>query len=481
MIRVKKKSIAKNYLYNLFYQILVMIIPLITIPYLARVLGAEAIGIYSYTIAITTYFILFGSLGIAMYGQREIAYAEEDITKRSKTFYEILFLRFITLTISILIFFFTFCQTGEYQTYYKILLLEIFAASIDISWFFQGLEEFKKTVIRNTIVKLISVILIFILVKSPNDLTNYIIIYVASTLLGNLSLWFYIPKYTEKINLKSLNIKKHLKPTISLFIPQIAIQLYTVLDKVMIGAIITDKKEVGFYDQASKIIRILLTLATAYGTVMVPRMASTYAKKEINKLKEYMHKSFSFILMISIPLMFGIISISKHFVPMFFGPGYDKVIYLISIISPIILAISLSNVIGTQYLITTKQQKKFTISVTCGAIVNFVLNLILIHFYKSIGASIATVIAEFTVTIVQFYLIKEEFKVKEVFKLSYKYFIAAIIMFIISLIIGNLITNDILAIIIQIISSIIIYFSILLIIKDNYFKNILIKIKEKLK
>lgn len=462
-----KKSITKNYIYNLSYQILVMIIPLITVPYLSRVLGAEAIGIYSYTIAITTYFVLFGSLGIAMYGQREIAYVQEDKYKRSKRFYEILILRFITLAISMVIFYFAFCQNGEYQTYYKILLLEIFAASLDISWFFQGLEEFKKTVIRNTIVKIISIILIFILVKSPEDLTKYIAIYVVSNLLGNLSLWLYLPKFIQKINIKKLNIKKHIKPTLGLFIPQIAIQLYTVLDKVMIGTMVVDKSEVGYYEQAQKIVKLLLTLATAFGTVMVPRMANTFAKKDFVKLKEYMRKSFSFILMIAIPLMFGVISVASHFVPFFFGPGYEKVISLIAIISPIILAISLSNVIGTQYLITTKQQTKFTISVTCGAIVNFCLNLILINYYQSIGASIATVIAEFVVTGVQFYLIKDQFKISDVIKLSYKYFIAAIIMFIISIFIGDIISNDILSLCIQFIISVLIYVIILIILKDK--------------
>ena len=167
-----KKSVKKNYIYNLIYQILVMIIPLITTPYLSRVLGAENIGIYSYTLSITTYFILFGSLGVAMYGQREIAYVQDNKDKRSKTFYEIFIMRIITLFISLIIFYITFCIKGEYNVYYKILILEIIANAIDISWYFQGVEEFKKTVIRNTIVKLISVVCIFVLVKTPHTLPS---------------------------------------------------------------------------------------------------------------------------------------------------------------------------------------------------------------------------------------------------------------------------------------------------------------------
>ena len=271
------KSIKKNYLYNLIYQSLILIVPLITTPYLSRVLGAEAIGIYSYTISITTYFVLFGSLGIALYGQREIAYVQDDKEKRSTVFIEILLMRFITLGISMLIFYLSFVKQGQYSTYYKILILEIISNSIDISWFFQGIEEFKKTVVRNAIVKIISVICIFIFVKNTNDLLKYFIIYVLSTFLGNLSLWMYLPKYIEKVNLKNIKIFKHLKPAIALFIPQIAVQIYTVLDKTMIGAIVDDKAEVGFYEQSQKIVKLLLAIATSLGTVMSPRMASTFA------------------------------------------------------------------------------------------------------------------------------------------------------------------------------------------------------------
>ena len=152
-----KKSIAKNYMYNLIYQILVLILPLITTPYISRVFGAENIGIYSYTISISTYFILFGSLGISVYGQREIAYLQDKKGEYSKTFWEIVILRFITMSIAMFIFYITFVNFGQYKMYYVILLLELLANSLDISWFFVGLEEFKKTVSRNVVVKIISI------------------------------------------------------------------------------------------------------------------------------------------------------------------------------------------------------------------------------------------------------------------------------------------------------------------------------------
>lgn len=390
-------------------------------------------------------------------------------------------MRFITLGISLFIFYLSFVSHGEYNTYYKILILEIVAASLDISWFFQGLEEFKKTVMRNTIVKLVSVACIFLFVKQVSDLYKYFAIYVLSNFLGNISLWIYLPKYIQKIKFNDLKIFRHFKPTISLFIPQVAIQIYTVLDKTMIGAIIEDKTEVGFYEQAQKMIKLLLTIATSLGIVMVPRMANTFAKGKKEKLKEYINNSFHFVLLLAFPLMFGMISIANKFVPVFYGVGYDKVIVLINIITPIVLAIGLSNVVGTQYLLPTKKQKEFTISVTVGAIVNFILNMIFIRRWASVGASIATVVAECTVTGIQFYLVRNEINFIDVLKIAKNYFISALVMFVISIIVGCVIKNNLISIISQIIISSIVYFGILILQKDKMIYEGITLIKKKFK
>ena len=477
---MKQKSISKNYLYNLFYQILVIVMPLITTPYLSRVLGAEAIGIYSYTLSIATYFILFGTLGISLYGQREIAYVQEDDKKRSITFWEILFLKIITMTISIFIFWVTYGMHGQYKIYYRILVIVLISQCIDISWFFQGIEEFKKTVIRNSIVKLIFAICIFMFVKSPNDLIKYIVIIAGANLFGNMSLWMYIPKYIQKVAIKDLHVFKHLKPTILLFIPQIAVQIYTVLDRTMLGIIIEDKSEVGFYEQAQKVVKLLLTLITSLGTVMVPRMASTFAKGDKEQLKKYMYSSFSFVFFLAFPIMAGLILISGEFVPIFFGQGYEKVAVLINVIVPITLFIGLSNIIGTQYLLPTKRQTEFSISVIVGAIVNFILNIIVIKKYASIGASITTVIAEFLVTAVQFYFVRKEIDIKTVLRLSKNNIIATVIMFVIVYITTKVLTlHGIYSIIIQITEGCIIYGIILILLKDSFVNDVLNKVNEK--
>ncbi len=474
-----KKSITKNYIYNLIYQILILILPLVTTPYISRVLGAENIGIYSYTLSIVTYFILFGSLGVALYGQREIAYYQKDKKKYSRIFWEIVILRTITMMISLVLFYFIFVNGNQYQTYYKILILELIGNCIDISWFFQGLEEFKKTVIRNMIIKLISVISIFTFVKSQNDLRIYFWIYVLSTTIGNASLWLYLPKFLTKVKIKELHLFRHLKPTLGLFVPQIAVQVYTVLDRTMIGAIITDKSEVGFYDQSQKIIKLLMTIITSLGTVMLPRIANTFASGEKEKINEYMKKSFSMVFLLAFPMVFGIISVSRVFVPIFFGAGYDKVATLMNIISPIILFIGLSNVTGTQYLLPTKRQREYTISVIVGAITNIVMNACLIWKFGAIGASIGTVIAEFTVTIVQLYFVRKDFDFLQIIKISKNYVISSIAMFIGCIIIGNVVKSNMTSIIIQVIFGVGVYGICLLTLKDKFVNSIIKKIIHK--
>lgn len=494
-----KKSIAKNYIYNMVYQVLILVLPLVTTPYLSRVLGAEGVGIYGYTYSIVTYFILFGSLGVSMYGQREIAYAQENIGARKKVFFEIIIFRFITIGIASVFYYFLFMNGAEYQIYYQILLLELIAAAFDISWFFQGMEEFKRTVARNVLVRICSVSLVFILVKTKEDLAKFTLIYSIADLVGNLSLWLYVPRYIKGVKVENINVKKHIPQILLLFIPQIANQVYKILDTTMIGALVADKSETGYYEQGQKVIRLLLTIVTSLGTVMVPRMASTYASGDKEKIKDYMKMSFKFVFFLAFPIMFGIMSISKAFVPVFFGTGYDKVIILINIISPVIILMGMGNVLGTQYLLPTKRQKEYTISVTIGVLLNFVLNYILITRYQSIGASIATVLSELVIVIIQFQYVKKDINFKSLIEMSWKYFASASIMFIICFVVRSILNIDIInlnlinlaqnlsinssyftniiSIITQILLGAVSYFGMLIILKDDYVFKFIEKVK----
>lgn len=497
-----KKSITKNYIYNMVYQVLILVLPLVTTPYLSRVLGAEGIGIYSYTYAIVTYFILFGSLGVAMYGQREIAYAQENVEERKRVFIEIVLFRFVTIFVSSIIYYFFFIRGEAYQIYYQILLLELIAAAFDISWFFQGMEEFKRTVTRNVLVRVCSVSAVFLFVKNKEDLALFTLIYSIGDLLGNLSLWLYLPKYIKGVKVKNINTFRHIWPIILLFIPQIANQIYKILDTTMIGNLVQDKAETGYYEQGQKVIRLLLTVVTSLGVVMVPRMASTFASGDKKQIQSYLKMSFRFVFFLAFPIMFGIVSISEAFVPVFFGAGYDKVVILINIISPILLLMGVANVLGTQYLLPTKHQKEYTISVAIGVVFNFIANYILITKYASIGASIATVLSELLVVIIQYQYMKKEVPFKELLSLAWKYFLAGILMFIVCfgiryvLNIESILTIqenialainmnneyfiNVVSIISQMIFGALTYFIVLVILKDDYVFKFIDKIKSRI-
>jgi hypothetical protein len=478
---LEQKSIKKNYLYNLVYQVLILILPIVTTPYISRVLGAEKVGIYSFTISIVTYFSLFGTLGVSLYGQREIAYARENKSKRKKTFFEIIFFRFITMSLSIAVYFFVFARNNEYQEYYQILLLYLLAAAFDISWFFQGMEEFKKTVTRNVIVRIISVCCIFLFVKTQEDLSKYLLIYSLADFLGNLSLWLYLPKYFKGVEIKHLNIRRHMIPIVLLFIPQIAIKLYNIVDRTMIGYMIAEKSELGNYEEAYKLINVLFTVVSSLSIVMVPRIASVFASGDKKKLNDYIIKSFRFTFFLAFPMMMGIITISKEFVPIFLGEGYDKVAIIINILAPMLVLCGITNVIGTQYLLPTKRQKEYTLSILGGLIVNIVLNLVAISFYGAIGAAVATTISQLVVAGVQIYYVKREISIKRVLKSGKKYGIVSVVMLVFCIGIGMIVPNGIASVIAKVMVGVVVYFFMLIALGDKYVYEIRDMVIRKLK
>lgn len=465
---MKKKSISTNFIFNLIYQVLTVLLPLVTTPYISRALGAESIGIYGYTLSIATWFTLIGSVGISMYGQREVARNQDDRKKYSFTFVEVVITRFITIMISLLIFFLVFGVKGNYTLYYRILSLYILSSAFDINWFFQGLENFSKTVLRNIIVKILSIFLIFWLVKKPEDLWIYITIFVCSELLGNMSIWLYLPRYLEKIDFKSLNLKKHIKPIMILFIPQIATYIYTVLDKTMIGLLTNDMKEVAYYEQSQKIARAALVIVSSLQLVMNSRVANASYKKDTKEIKRCLDISFNFIWIIGIPLMFGLIAISSNLVPWYYGSEFNRIIVVLRWIAPIILIIGLNSTTGVVYLIQTGRQKEYAWSVFIGAIINTILNFIFIPYYGSVGASVASIIAELSIFIYHLKYIKKVYSLKNIFLSSLKCLISGMIMFLVIWIIKDYFISSMLNSLLLVIIGAIIYVILLLLLRYKF-------------
>lgn len=479
---MKKKSIKLNYIYNTSYQVLTLLTPLITTPYLTRVLGMKGIGISSFTGSIVAYFAMAAALGTLTYGNREISFYQDDRKNRSKLFWEIEFLSILTSLISLVAFgIFLLIQQPEYLGIFAIQSLTIISVAVDICWLLQGMEDFGKVALRNIIFRLLNIACIFIFVKGPDDVFPYVSFSVILTLLGHLSIWFYLPQYVDRPVLKELHPLRHLKGTFILFVPTIAISIYTQLDKTMIG-LLSDVKQNGFYESALSLSKTILTLVTSLGAVMIPRMGYHYSRGEEKEMKELVYQSYHFVWFLGIPLCLGLASVAGNFVPWFYAKKNIALIPLLQILSLLIPIIGLSNVTGIQYLVTVKKEKLLTISVCLGALTNCVCNIFLIPYLGARGAAISSVIAELSITIFQFILLRNELSFGRAISHSWKYLLAGGIMYLVLFFENKLFTPSILHTLVLVGTGAISYFVVLGILRDSLFfeyaKTIVLKIKK---
>ena len=459
-------SVKKNYLYNLLYQMTSVLLPVLTIPYVSRVLSADGIGINTVTYANTQYFILLGSLGISIYATKKIATIREKKDKLKKTFWEIFSIQFTGCILAYMVFALTLGQSHKYGVFYMLQGFYILAA-VDISWYFLGIENFKNASLRSFFAKIISVILIFIFVKTRDDLWKYILINAGTMFVGQLIMWFYVGKDMLKVKeIGKLKIAMHIMPILALFVPQIATQVYTVLDKTMID-LFKGAVEAGYYDQSQKIVRILLSVVTSLGIVMLPRIANLFSKDDLNEVKKSLRKAFVVISFLSIPITFGLIGISDKFVPILFGNEFLSVIPLTKISPVLVIIIGLGNVFGTQYLLAIGKNKEYTASVCIGALVNFCFNLLLIPRFAAMGAVIATVSAELSIALIQFWFARVVFDFTWI-KETYKYWVSGILMLAIVRLVGNVTPISILFLVLQIAIGSLVYFISLIILRDKF-------------
>ena len=409
------------------YQVFILLLPILTIPYVSRVLGPTGIGINAFTNSIVQYFVLFGTLGMTMYGNREVAYQRDQPEGLSNLFWELSVLRFVTTTIATMVYLAFIFLSGEYQLFYLIQGLFLIANAVDISWFFQGLEEFRITVLRNTLVKIVSLVLIFVLIRTKDDLWLYILILSGSQVLGNLTLFPYLRRYISRPHWSNLTLKRHFRPTLEMFVPQIATQVYLQLNKTMLGALIGVQAS-GFYDNSDKIVKIILAVVTATGTVLLPHSAHSYSQGRYDIIETSLDRSMHFILLLAFPLATGLAGVAPLFTHIFFGKGFSPVADLLIIESIVIVLVGISNAVGVQYLLPTNQLKTFTTSVIFGALVNIVLNLPLILLFQSDGAMVATVLSELLVTVYQLIKVKQQIDVFKLFREVWKYAFSAFAM-----------------------------------------------------
>lgn len=464
-----EKGIKKNIIINTLYQILTMIIPFITTPYISRVIGSEGIGIYSYTNSIQMYFSMFAALGTASYGVREIARNRNDVKQRSKLFWEIEFLTILTTIACLIAWGILIIFSSDYKIYYIVLTMNLLNTMFDISWFYAGLEEFKYTVMQNSIFKILGVVLLFIFVKGPNDLAIYIGIMSLTSLLGTMSMWVYLPKFIKKVDFKTIRIKNHFKETLVYFIPTIATSIYTVLDKTLLGIITQNASENGYYEQATKIINITKAITFAsLNSVMGSRISYLFVEKKYDEIRNKINESINFILFFGFGIMFGLLAVSDTFVPLFFGQGYDKVIYIIKLMSPLVLIIGVSNCLGSLYYSPAGYRAQSAKYLIVGSVVNLIFNLIFIPKWSSYGATIATIIAEFVITILYFRNCDGYLKLNNFLRFTLKKMFAAIIMLISIYYFKFLNISSFVIVCLQVLVGVIVYVISLLLLKDEY-------------
>ena len=474
-------KIKKNYYYNLIYQILTITLPLITTPYVSRVLGSDGVGIFSFTNSVNSYFILFGVLGTAMYGAREIAYCQGDAKERSMVFWQLNIVRWIATSISMFVYYFTCICSNDYSLYYLIFTIQIFASALDISWYFQGMEKFKSITIRNLIIKIISTASIFVFVKNPDDLWLYILIYCCGNALSNILLWALIPNTIEKAKITKNGVVRHIRPIFLMFLPQAMTELYSTLDKAMLGVLSDDISEVGIYEQSQKLEKFSLSVVTALAPVMASRMASLYSENKIREMREKLKKSFHFMWLLSLPIACGIFAISPNLVPWFLGGSFLRAIPVMQVGVVLIVAIAISTTIGRQYLIPTRKQKSFTISVMVGMFTNLILNALLIPRYKAMGAIVASVLAECSVAGVQMFFIKKILRIRDIFSTSIKCIIGGLVMLLIVFMAGQYLPQNLLGTVVQVFIGITSYSLILLLLRDKMAVEILTGVVNKIK
>lgn len=393
-------SVRKNFVYNVAYQVLALAIPLITAPYLSRVLGSDGLGTYSYTYSVAQYFVLFAMLGVNNYGNRSIAVARDDPHELRKVFWGIWFLQFALSLVFLGLYVFYSIKFAGSTLLALIWIPYVLTAGLDVNWLFFGLEKFKVTVTRNFIVKLTTFTLTFVVVRGDSALVNYLVLMSVSLFVSVAVLWPFVVKEVGFSVPSWREVVCHIKPSLVLFVPVVAVSLYTVLDKVMLGQM-AGMSETGIFENSLKVAQMPFALIAALGTVMLPHASNLLARGMSREATEYMGPSMWFALLLSFAFTLGLIAVTPEFVPVFFGVGFEACCVVMPIIVLEMPFMAWANVIRTQWLIPRGEDRAYVVSVIAGAITNVVVNLLLIPHFGALGAAFGTLAAEIAVCVVQ--------------------------------------------------------------------------------
>lgn len=470
----KKSSLTVNYIFNFISQVLSLIVPLVTTPYLARIFHEEGNGQISFASTIISYFVTFAALGFGFFGQREIAKSQNNPSKQKIVFWNIFFGKLISTVLSAvtLVFLVFFNAFGEkYQLLLWVFSIQVVAVPFDITFYFQGNENFRSIAIKTIIFRLLSIACIFIFVKSSEDLWIYALCFSLATLIANIIMWPSALKIVGFIPFRELSLKAMWKPVIVIFLPALAVTVYASLDKVMIGYLATNPDyDNGCYNQALKINQTILILITVIDSIMVARNSSVFGKGDKESLKNNLYFAFNYVWFFGIPLIAGMCLLSHNLSSWYLGSGYDEVPILLCIMSVRFLASGFTVVIGNELFIVIGKEKITTIATLATGVINLGLNFILIPRLGSIGAAITTAVSEIVCAIILmtvcFY--KKYLSIKKVFLMAIKPTIGIIPMIVSVYFLNKIFTFSPWSFLILAIIGMFIYFLTLFIVRDKF-------------
>lgn len=471
-----QKKLVKNFMYQASYQVLLIVLPIVTIPIVSNALGPSGIGIFNYINSVVSYFILVAGLGMANYGVREISIVRQNRKKLSKKFWELeLFNLFFSVgTLVVYIIFSLFTSQREY---YLISGLSVFSCLFDITWFYSGIENFKKITIRNFLVKITSFILIVALIKDIDDLLLYILISSGSILISQVSLWISIHDYVDWVKVSLRDCFSHFKPALSFFVAKIAITIYQNTTKTILG-LMTTMTVVGYYSNAFSLVLMSGNIVNAMNTVLVPRMSNMFGNNNEKGMIHLLQKTIHFQLYFTVAIMFGIIAISDKLVGWFFGPEFLMIKNVIPWLAPVIVFQSFQMAVATQYLIPKKELREYNISIFIGAIVTVILTILLIPFIGIYGAVVGINIGYIVVSILRLIVLQNEtdfvFKYRRVFKFVFSGFVMWGTIYLLT---SNM-NSSIFTTIVQVIIGSLVYLSVTALLKSNPLNELFFKKKK---
>ncbi|MEY8412510.1 oligosaccharide flippase family protein [Lachnospiraceae bacterium 62-26] len=447
---MKRQSLSRNFAYQFLYQILILVIPLVLSPYLTRTLHETALGVYTYANSIAYYFIMFSMLGISRHGQRVISQNCKDELSLRKTFWSLFYVHAIVsvMVLSAYIIFVCFF-VKNYKSIYIIESFYVLSALFDITWFFYGIENFKSVVIKNAIVKIAECILIFLLIKSPKDLWIYTLICAAGVLIGQAVM---LPQAMHMIKPVQVSIKDmtvHLKPLFVFSISVIAVSLYTVFDKILLG-ILTNADNVAFYEYANKIISIPKTVITVIGTVMFPRACKMVVLGDWKGQKRYIQYSFMLTSCIGMAALFGLLAIAKPFAILYYGESFAVTGRIMMAMSPLVYIIGTGDILRTQFLIPNHMDKQFNLCIMFNAIINIIVSVSLIPALGIFGVILGTVLAELFGILFQIIVCRQFVKVKEIIIPLLPFVVIGLVMFLVIRTMICIMDNSFISLIVQI-------------------------------